>query len=139
MKHLIIGVVVLFALFELSSLIWSSKGQPPSATFTRLLEPPQYRLTNPYENGYFYLLGFAAAASLDPAKVGHEMWLETNAAPATREFNYDMPARLELQTQFPVEKIIPSWNSENPVNEFRNTNARLQTMTGRDRDRKSVV
>ena len=133
MKHLIIGIVVLFALFELSSLIWSSKGQPPSATFTRLLEPPQYRLTNPYENGYFYLLGFAAAASLDPAKVGHEMWLETNAAPGTREFNYDMPGRLELQTQFPAEKILPSWNSENPANEFRNTTARLQTMTGRDR------
>ena len=133
MKHLIIGIVVLFVLFELSSLIWSSKGQPPSATFTRLLEPPQYRLTNPYENGYFYLLGFAAAASLDPAKVGHEMWLETNAAPGAREFNYDMPGRLELQTQFPVEKILPSWNSENPANEFRNTNARLQTMTSRDR------
>jgi hypothetical protein len=98
MKHLIIGIVVLFALFELSSLIWSSTGQPPSAIFTRLLEPPQYRLTNPYENGYFYLLGFAAATSLDPAKVGHEIWLETNATPGAREFNYDIPGRLELQT-----------------------------------------
>ena len=58
MKHLIIGVVLLWALFQLSSLIWSSKGQSPSATFTQLLEPPQHRLTNPYENGYFYLLGF---------------------------------------------------------------------------------
>ncbi len=86
MKHLIISVVILWAFFQLSSLIWSSKGQPPSATFTRLLEPPQYRLTNPYENGYYYLLGFAAAASLDPAKVGHEMWLETNA-PGANEFN----------------------------------------------------
>src|SRR5882762_3433835 len=93
MKHLIISVVVLWAFFQISSLIWSSKGQPPSATFTRLLEPPQHRLLDPYQNGYYYLLGFAADASLDPAKVGHEMWLETTAGPGTSEFNYDKPGR----------------------------------------------
>ena len=132
MKHLIISVVILWAFFQLSSLIWSSKGQPPSATFTRLLEPPQYRLTSPYENGYYYLLGFAAAASLDPAKVGHEMWLETNDAPGANEFNYDKPGRSELQIQLPLEEILPSWNSGNPVSEFRNMHARFQTVTGRD-------
>ena len=130
MKQLIISVVVLWALFQISSLIWSSKGQPPSATFTRLLEPPQHRLVDPYENGYFYLLGFAAAASLDPAKVGHEIWLETNAAPGASEFNYGMPGRLELQTQLPVEEILPSWNSKNPMSEFRDLNARFHTVTG---------
>jgi len=132
MKHLIISVVIIWAFFQISSLIWSSKGQPPSATFTRLLEPPQYRLTNPYENGYFYLLGFAADASLDPAKVGHEMWLETTATQGDREFNYDKPGRSELQIQLPMEQVFPSWNSENPVKEFRNMKARLQTVTGRD-------
>ena len=132
MKHLIISVVVIWAFFQLSSLIWSSKGQPPSATFTRLLEPPQYRLTNPYENGYYYLLGFAADASLDPVKVGHEMWLETTAAPGASEFNYDKPGRSELQIQLPLEEVLPSWNSENPVREFRNLHARLQPVTGRD-------
>ena len=132
MKHLIISVVVLWALFQISSLIWSSKGQPPSATFTRLLEPPQHRLVDPYENGYFYLLGFAAAASLDPAKVGHEIWLETTAAQSAREFDYDKPGRSELQIQLPVEEVLPSWNSENPMSEFRNLNARFQTVTGRD-------
>ncbi|MBI3806988.1 MAG: hypothetical protein HY281_05655 [Nitrospirae bacterium] len=133
MKYLIIGVVSLWALFQLSSLIWSSKGQPPSATFTRLLEPPQYRLTNPYENGYFYLLGFAAAASLDPAKVGHAIWLETSAAPGAGSFNYDKPGRSELQIELPMEQILPSWNSENPVSEFRNMHERLQTVIGLDR------
>ena len=132
MKHLIISVVVLFALFELSSLIWTSKGQPPSATFTRLLEPPPHRLVAPYENGYFYLLGFAAAASRDPAKVGHEMWLENTSAQGVREFDYDKPDRSELQIQLPMEQVFPSWNSENPVSEFRNMSARLQTVTGRD-------
>jgi hypothetical protein len=132
MKHLIISLVVIWAFFQISSLIWSSKGQSPSPTFTQLLEPPQYRLTNPYENGYYYLLGFAADASLDPAKVGHEMWLETTVAPGTGEFNYDKPGRSELQIQLPMEQIFPSWNSENPVREFRNMETRLQTVTGRD-------
>jgi len=132
MKHLIISIIVIWAFFQISSLIWSSKGQPPSATFTRLLEPPQYRLTNPYENGYYYLIGFAADASLDPAKVGHDMWLETAASPGVSEFNYDKPGRSELQIQLPLDEVLPSWNSENPVREFRNMKARLQTLTGRD-------
>lgn len=132
MKHLIISVAILWGFFQLSSLIWSSKGQPPSPTFTRLLEAPQHRLADPYENGYFYLLGFASAASLDPAKVGHEMWTETSTAPGTTEFNYDKPGRAELQIQLPIEQILPSWNSENPVSEFRNMTARFQALTGRD-------
>jgi hypothetical protein len=132
MKNLIISIVILWAFFQLSSLIWSSKGQSPSATFTRLLEPPQHRLLDPYANGYYYLLGFAADTSLDPAKVGHEMWLETTSAPGAREFNYDKPGRSELQIELPMEQALPSWNSENPVSEFRNIHARLQTVTGRD-------
>jgi hypothetical protein len=130
LKHLIISIVVIWAFTQISSLIWSSKGQPPSATFTRLIEPPQYRLANPYENGYYHLLGFAADVSLDPVKVGHEMWLETTADPGAREFNYDKPGRSELQIQLPMEQVLPSWNSENPVSEFRNMRAQLQTMTG---------
>jgi len=132
MKHLIISIVIIWAFFQISSLIWSSNGQPPSATFTRLLEPPQHRLLDPYQNGYYYLLGFAAADSLDPAKVGHQMWLETTAAPGTSEFNYDKPGRSELQIELPMEQVLPSWNSQNPVREFRNMKARLQTLTGRD-------
>ncbi|RPH81724.1 MAG: hypothetical protein EHM80_01460 [Nitrospiraceae bacterium] len=127
------GIFILFVLFELSSLIWTSQEQPPSATFTRLLEPPVHSLSNPYENGYYYLLGFAAAATLDPAKVGHEMWLETTTAPGTNNFNYDKPGRLDLQIQLPMEQIFPSWNSKNPAKEFRNMHTRLQTVTGRDR------
>ena len=132
MKHLIISIVALWAFFQISSFIWSSKGQPPSPTFTRLLAPPQQRLTSPYENGYFYLLGFAAAAALDPAKVGHEMWLETTVASGARGFDYDKPGRSELQIDLPMEQILLSWNSENPVSEFRSILARFQTVSGRD-------
>ena len=133
MKHLIIGVLILWAFFQISGLIWSSKGQLPSPAFTRLLEPPQQRLVDPYENGYFYLLGFASAATLDPAKTGHEIWHETNVAPSSNDFNYDKPGRAELQIQLPVEQIIPSWNAESPMTEFRNMQAWFHQMTGRDR------
>jgi len=132
MKHLIIGLVLIWAIFQLSSFIWSSKGQSPSPLFTRLLESPQYRLTNPYENGYFYLLGFAAEASLDPAKVGHEMWLEITAAHGSSEFDYAKPGRSDLQIQLPIEQILPSWNSENPLSEFRKMQGQIQTLSGRD-------
>ena len=131
MKHLIIGLVILWALFQLSGLIWSSNGQSPSATFTRLLEPPQYHLTSPYDNGYYYLLGFAADSSLDPAKVGYEIWLETTAAQGVNGFNYSKAGRSDLQIELPMEQIIPSWVSENPVNEFRNIHTKLQIGTGR--------
>ena len=133
MKHLIIGVLILWAFVHISGLIWSSKGQPPSPAFTRLLEPPQQRLVDPYENGYFYLLGFASAATLDPAKTGHEIWIETNVAPSSNDFNYDKPGRAELQIRLPVEEILPSWNAESPMTEFRNMQAWFHQMTGRDR------
>ncbi|HEX4967734.1 MAG TPA: hypothetical protein VFV44_04385 [Nitrospiraceae bacterium] len=132
MKHLIISILVIWAFFQISSLIWSSKGQPPSTTFTRLLEPPQYRLTNPYENGYYYLLGFSADAALDPVKVGHEMWLEATGRHGASGLDYDKPGRSGLQIERPLEEILPSWNSENPISEFRNASTRLRPLTNRD-------
>ncbi|HKP00037.1 MAG TPA: hypothetical protein VJU02_00255 [Nitrospiraceae bacterium] len=133
MKHLVIGIVLIWAIFQLSSFIWSSKGQSPSPLFSSLVEPPQYRLTNPYENGYFYLLGFAAETSLDPVKVGHEMWLEIHSAHGLSEFNYEIPGRSALQIQVPIEEVLPSWNSENPMGKFRDFQEHTQTMSGRDR------
>jgi hypothetical protein len=133
MKYLIISIVVIWAFFQISSLIWSSKGQPPSITFTRLLEPPPNRLTNPYENGYYYLLGFSADAALDPAKVGHEMWLEATVRTGTTGFDYDKPGRSEVRIARPLEEILPAWNSENPISEFRNTSTRLRPLSNRDR------
>lgn len=132
MKQLIIGIVVVWAFFQLSSLIWSSKGQPPSPTFTRLLEPPQHQSVGPDKNGYFYLLGFAADASLDPGKVGHEIWLETTATPSVSEFNYDKPGRSDLQIHVPIDQVLPAWDSENPLTGFRDMHARIQALSGRD-------
>lgn len=61
------------------------------------------------------------------------MWLESIASHGTRGFDYSKPGRSELQIERTLEEVLPSWNSENPASEFRNKNARLQTLTGRDR------
>jgi hypothetical protein len=133
MKYWIISVVLLWAFFQLSSFIWSSKGQPPSTTFTRLLESPEQRLLDPNKNGYFYLLGFGSATALDPAKVGYEIWRETNVTPVTSEFDYEKPGRLDLKIEVPVEEGLPSWNFESPANQFRNLNTGFQPVSDRDR------
>src|SRR5262245_42386472 len=133
MKPVIIGIVLILGIFQVSSFIWSSKGQSPSPLFTELLEPPQYRLTNPYENGYFYLLGFAAEPSLDPAKVGHEMWLEIKAAHGTSKFDYGKPGRSDLYIQSPTEHDFLFWNSENLLSEARNRQGWVLTLSDRDR------
>ncbi|HKQ34948.1 MAG TPA: hypothetical protein VJT11_06560, partial [Nitrospiraceae bacterium] len=61
------------------------------------------------------------------------MWLETIASHGTRGFDYSKPGRSELQIDRSLEEILPSWNSENPVSEFRNSSTRFQISTGRDR------
>src|SRR5437016_3611179 len=104
MKHLIISLVVIWAFFQISSLIWSSKGQSPSPTFTQLLKPPQYRLTNPYENAYYYLPAFAADPSLDPAKVGNKKCLKTPVPPGTTKFTSATPGRRDLRIQPPMNR-----------------------------------
>lgn len=32
-----------------------------------------------------------------------------------------------------MEQVLPSWDSENPMSEFRKMRQRIQTVTGRDR------
>jgi len=132
MKYLVIGTVLIWTIFQLSSFIWSSKGQSASPLFTSLLEPPRYHLTNPYENGYFYLLGFSAENSLDPVKVGHEMWLEISSTHGSIDFDYDKPGRSSLQIQAPIEQILPFWDSENPAGGFHNMQVQVQTLGGHD-------
>ncbi len=131
MKRFILVVLVIWSLFYISSFVWSSKGQPPSPVLSRLMEPPQYRLSNPYENGYYFLLGFAADISLNPAKVGHEMWLEA-VAPGGGEFDYMKEGRLGLSIRLPIEQILPAWNSKNPEREFRNMQTWLQPVSSHD-------
>ncbi|HSF66389.1 MAG TPA: hypothetical protein VLA67_03065 [Nitrospiraceae bacterium] len=59
--------------------------------------------------------------------------MEASTITRGRGFNYDKPGRSELQVQLAMEQILPSWNSENPLHEFRNMHAQLQASTGRDR------
>lgn len=53
-------------------LAWIIMEEPPSPAFHSLTTTPQRTLTDPKKNGYLLLLGFDAAAGLDPIQAGYE-------------------------------------------------------------------
>jgi hypothetical protein len=71
MKHLAIAAVILWAVFHFGGMLLFSEDRATHEAYARLVEPPLRSVENPYYNGYFYLFGLTAAASLDPAKTGY--------------------------------------------------------------------
>ncbi len=126
MKQLIIGLLVVFAIFQITGLIWSSNGRQQSETLTRLVEAPPRFLVDPNQNGYLFLLGFAAAGTLDPAKVGHEIWLENQISSGDVGFNYDKPGRSDLRLVLSPDQMFPAWHAVNSLKAFRTEEVRTR-------------
>lgn len=126
MKHLIIGLLVVFAVFQITGLIWSSKGRQQSETLTRLVEAPPRYIVDPNQNGYLFLLGFAAAGTLDPAKVGHDIWLENQISSGDVGFNYDKSGRSDLRLVLSPDQMFPAWQVDNPLKAFRTGEVRTR-------------
>jgi hypothetical protein len=125
-KYLFITIVACWSFFYLSGLIWSSKGQAPSETLARLLEPPLHSISDPRQNGYYYLLGLTVAQSLDPAWVGYDIWHETDAKPLTAMFDYDQPSRSDARLTV-IASFLPSvWDSDDPFAELRRRDSTLR-------------
>jgi hypothetical protein len=76
MKHLAIAAILLWAAFYFGGMFFLSPDRATEAAYLRLVETPLRSIENPYRNGYFYLFGLTAAASLDPAKTGYEIWVD---------------------------------------------------------------
>ncbi|HSB44940.1 MAG TPA: hypothetical protein VLD60_08015 [Nitrospira sp.] len=130
MKHLIIAAAVFWALFQVTGMFWSAKGALPSGGFARLSEGPQLFINNPYHNGYFYLFGLTAAAPLDPAKAGYEIWVEEFSGSHHAGNVENRPSRSELSFTISPEFSSPSWESDEPLTEFRKQQASLRAATG---------
>ncbi len=130
MKHLIITAAVLWALFQITGMFWSPKGALPSGGFARLSEAPQLSINNPYHNGYFYLFGLTAAAPLDPAKIGYEIWVEEFDGSNHANEVENWPGRSELSFTISPEFSSPSWQSDEPLTEFRKQQASLRAAMG---------
>jgi hypothetical protein len=119
-------IVACWLFIYLSGLIWSSKGQAPSETLARLLEPPPHSISDPRQNGYYYLLGLTVAPSLDPAWVGYDIWHETDAKPLTSTFDYDQPGRSDARLAVITSFLSTVWDSDDPFAELRRRDSALR-------------
>lgn len=126
-KPLLITIALCWAFFQLSGLIWSSKGQIPSGTLARLLESPLHHIPDPRQNGYFYLLGLTVAPSLDPAWVGYDIWHEADAKPITSTFDYDQPGRSDVRLAVVTSFLSSIWDSDDLFGEIRRRDSALRT------------
>lgn len=127
MKHLIIALATLWILFQVTSLIGLSNNPSGVSPLAHLIEPPAVHLTDPYRNAYFFLLGLTSSPTLDPGKVGYEIWVEARETSGGRRFDYDKPGRLDLQVALPLGQAFPLWDAEDPVNAFRDKSTPVKT------------
>ena len=119
MKHLAIAAVILWAAFHFGGMFFSSDDRATEAALGRLSEAPQRTIENPYRNGYFYLFGLTAAASLDAAKTGYEIWVDETKDARHAELAERRATRADLVYAVPLETTASSWESDDPLSEFR--------------------
>jgi hypothetical protein len=128
---IIICCVAIFV--EISGLVWPGKSARPSETFLKLLEPPARQIQNPYQNGYFLLLGFASAPNANPVQNGYEIWLEADAGRGTKYFDFRKDGRYEQRLLTPAEDLLPAWDAPLPLTEFRKQDFQFRTAVSQHR------
>jgi hypothetical protein len=133
LRTLIISLCIVGMFLEISGLIWSSKKDKPSETFLKLTEPVPHVIDNPLENGYFLLMGFAAASGADPVQVGYDIWLEADGRSLPQEFDFEKPGRSELRVPVDIDDVLPEWKASNPLEEFQREGAPFRTSAARYR------
>lgn len=131
MRHFLITLCVIAIFIEVSGLIWSAKGDKPGETFVKLSERPGHSIENPLKNGYFLLVGFAAATNADPVQTGYGIWLEAAVQLGQRDFNYDKPGRSELRIAVPAHNVLPAWDSPEPLIALQQRDAMFRTSIDR--------
>ena len=119
MKYLIVVLLAVWGFVQLTTFFFNPKSDPTSATLIQFAEAPTHRLSDPYRNGYFYLLGLLAASSQDPAKVGYDMWVENREASRRDSFNYAKAGRAEYRLQPTSTNMLAAWEAEDPLEAFR--------------------
>ena len=127
MKHLVIAAIALWALFQVSALLWTPRDPFPKETFSRFIEAPPRVVADPYRNSYFYFFGLTAAPSLDPGQAGYEVWVETthNQLGASES---QKPGQTELHRSTATDSLVSEWDAEDPLAEFRKNTSALQAV-----------
>ena len=129
MKHLIIAAATVWAVVHFGSMLFLSKDHAPDDAFGDLLQAPQRVIHNPYKNGYFYLFGLTAAATLDPAKTGYEIWIEASEDARRGASDDSKGNRGNLAFTVSLEPTIRAWESDDPLTEFRKKESPLRDAT----------
>jgi len=127
MRNLIISVCIIGLFLELSGLIWSAKKDKPGEAFIRLSAPPAHSIERPLDNGYFLLLGMAAAAGTNPVQTGYDIWLEAGSRATEQSFDLDKPGRTELRLPVAFDRVVPEWHAADPLSEFQNKDASFRS------------
>ena len=133
MKHLAVAAVILWAAIHFGGMLFSSEDRAGEIALGRLTDEPARSIENPYRNGYFYLFGLTAAAPLDPAKTGYEIWVEDTQDARRGEFTERRATRADLVYTLPPETTSPWWESDDPLTEFRKKDTALLAATGQYR------
>lgn len=123
MRNLIITIAIIAIFLEISGLIWSTKGDRPSETYIRLTQAPEKHIQTALQNGYFMMVGFAASSTADPVQTGYDIWMEADADPNYRVFDYRKPGRSELRIMIDAGEAFPAWTAPDPLSAFRQPDA----------------
>ncbi len=108
-------LALLVAAINISGLIWSGAKDPPSESFTAFTAPPPDIVASTTENGYYMLVGFAAAANSDPVKTGYDIWREAEDGRGHYFFDYGKEGRTELRLSPDLTQMIQGWKIEDLV------------------------
>lgn len=127
MRNIIISVCIIGLFLELSGLIWSAKKDKPGEAFIRLSATPAHSIERPLDNGYFLLLGMAAAGGTNPVQTGYDIWLEAGSRPTEQSFDLDKPGRTELRLPVALDRVVPEWHAADPLSEFQNKEASFRS------------
>jgi hypothetical protein len=127
MRNIMISICIIGLFLELSGLIWSAKKDQPSERFLRLSTPPAHNIERPLDNGYFLLLGMAAASGTDPVQIGYDIWSEAAARPTEQGYDLDKPGRTELRLPVAYDRVVPEWQTADPLAEFQSKDASFRS------------
>ncbi len=131
MKYFLVIVAIVWGLFQLAGLFSGARNQSNGESLEQFAKAPPHRLADPYRNAYFFLIGFAAAPSLDPSKTGYEMWIEAGESTHTGSFDYEKPGRSDLRVHVSPSQILPEWEADDPLEAFRRKQSSVRTLTAR--------
>ncbi|HEX9743051.1 MAG TPA: hypothetical protein VGA17_09700 [Nitrospiraceae bacterium] len=108
-------IALLVGAINVGGLIWSGAKDPASEPFTAFTTPPPDIVAGTTENGYYMLVGFAAAANSDPVKTGYDIWREAEDGRGHYFYDYAKEGRTELRVSLDLTQMIQGWKIEDLV------------------------